>query len=822
MAENDNTLPNILATDSDKNSKEFGLRFMKSIYSKWNGGFNGEGSNERANRYNYNRSFAQGKQPMEEYKDILDLDGELSVINLAYDPLPIAIPILNRLIDRYMQRDEKIQCNSIDPTSQSKKEKAKADALFKLKNKEKIQEIQQEAGIELEEFSDDDPKDEKELELHFGFTYKEREEVIMEQGIDLVFYDNDFSGVIKKRTLWDLVTAGIAQHKIYIDGNGRIKIRFTKPENIVSGYSEWDDFRDAPYQGEVYYMDIAAIRLKYPNKISEEKLFALAQSQAGKNGNSSLFNFEWNTNFSQAIARPYDAWRVMVVEADVKSLYNLVYESKEDKFGKEVLNRVKVKKDNKRYIEKAYEVDYCGVWIVGTDYLLEWGLVKNQVKDDKNLTEVKLPWVTYMYNNDKMQNKPLIETMIPSIKKMQLVELQQQKIIANAAPDGFKVDISTMSDITLGEGMEDLTPFDLTRIYKQTGIQYYKAIPDDSTGGQSRQEPIQPMNVPFSGKLEQFMNIWNAEYDKLMRIVGSNNLDAGNITNQATGKTVLENARQIGESASNYIYEGFINMMTRDAKIAKTMLKDILVHGKKQGITYYDGYVQALGEDRVKYIRIEATDDFEHADFDVKVQAVIDDKEAALFEQNIQISLSQKLITTRDATEARLLAKTNIKYAIYFLAYREEMKLKQDAEQAQRNTEMNTQQAIAAAQEKNKGDMALAKLQQSNALELEKAKVEAETAKEITKFSSILKSKVVEGILAQEGGTIQMVQKQAPWVFDNLGLISNNTEQIITEQIEVNAQQQEQLAQEEMAMQQQAEQQQEMPQEQAPQEQMVA
>lgn len=795
-------LPNVLAPDTEKNSKEFGLRFMRTVYEKWNGGYSGESASERANRYAYNRAFAQGKQPMEEYKDILDLDGKMSVINLDYSPLPIAIPFINRMNDRYMQRDEKIQCNAVDPVSQSKKEKAKADALFKMKNKERIMALQQEAGVEIEEFSEGDPKDERELELNFGFTYKEREEVIMEQGIDLVFYDNDFKGVIKKRVLWDLVTAGIAQLKPYIDANGRIKIRFTKPENIISGYTEWDDFRDAPYQGEVYYMDISSIRLKYPNKISEEKLYELAKSQAGRNGNSSQFNYEWNSNYSDAIARPYDAWRVMVAEVDLKAIYNLTYETKNDKFGKEVLNKVKKKQPNKKYVEKPYEVDYLGVWVVETDYLLEWGIAKNQVKEEKNLAEVKLPWVTYMYNNDKMMNKPLIETMIPSIKKMQLVELQQQKIIANAAPDGFKVDISTMSDITLGEGMEDLSPFDLYKIYKQTGVQYYKGIPDESSEGQARNEPIQPMNVPFSGKLEQLMGVWNQEYDKLMRIVGSNNLDAGNITNQATGKTVLQEARQIGESASNYIYEGFINMMTRCAKITQLRLWDILVHGKKFGVTYYDGYMQALGSDRIEYIKLEATDDLEKANFDVKIQCVIDDKEAVNFEQNLQISLANQLITTRDATEARLLAKTNIKYAIYFLAYREEKKKKEDREIAKENSADNTQQAIAAAQEKNKGDMELEQMKHQNQLEIDSVKQTSMKEEQILKFNSIAKTETLKAMLTQ-GLNIQQIQQQAPWIFDGLAVANATATAIMEEDLNQIAVEQEIQAQEEeqMAMQ---------------------
>jgi len=809
----DNTYPNILSNDSDKNSAEFGLRIMKSAFDKWRNGIGGESSSQRKNRYDYNRAFASGTQPMEEYKDILDLDGDMSVINLSYDPLPIAIPFLSRLTDRYMQRIEKIQCNAVDPLSQTKREKAKADALFKLKEKQRIQALQAEAGVQLQEFTDDDPEDEKQLELEFGFKYKQREEVIMEQGVDLVFYDNDWTGVLKKRIFKDLLECGICQIKPYINANGRIKIRFTKPENIISSYTEWDDFRDAQIQGEVYDMTIADVRMKYPRKIGEVKLFELAQSQSGKSGNPA-FGWSWDVNYNNAVARPYDSFRVTVVELDLKTLYNLKYESNVDRYGKEVLDRKRgIKTEGKNYIESdPYEVDYKGVWIVDTSYVLEWGLAKNMIKPEDNLQEVKLPWVTYMYNNEKMSNKPFIETMIPSIKKMQLIELQEQKIIANAAPDGFKVDISTMSDITLGDGMESLSPFDLYKIYKQTGVQYYKGIPDENSEGQMRQEPIQPMNVPFSGKLEQLMNKWNQEYDKLMRIVGSNNLDSGNITNQATGKQVLKEARQIGESSSNYIYSGYINVMERTARLVQLQLWDILVYGKKSGIAYYDGYRQALGQDRIEYIKIEGDDKFERTNFDVKIQAVIDDQEAQYLENNIQVCLANDTITLQDAIEVRLLAKTNIKYATYMLAFRDKKRRRDRMEEAAKNNEANTQAAVAAANAKTDGEMKLEDMKFNNSMALMKEETEAQKEREISKFASILKSNVASAILGKEGTTIADVPA---FVFDGIQEISKSNKQIIMEelrdtQMEIDQQMQAQAQEEEAMMQQQMQQNPEM------------
>lgn len=796
-----NLFPNPLSSDSVKDTEEFGRNFMKTAFLKWRSG-TGESSSARKSRYEYNRLFAMGKQPMQEYKDALDLDGDLSVIQLIYEPLPIAIPFIKRLLDRYLQRTEKIQCNTIDPVSQSKKQKAKDEAMFKMKNKADIQAIQQEAGANVVEFSEDDPTTEQELDMQFGFNYKQREEVIMEQGIDLVFYDNQWDSILKKRIIYDLITSGIAQVKPYIDPNGRIKIKFTKPENIISSYTEWDDFRDCQYQGEVYDLSIYDIRLKYPKKVEEmggeAKLFALAQQFKGINGNPS-WDTSWNWQSGQGIARPYDSFKIAVVELSLKTLGNLKYELNTDKYGKEVLDKSIVKRTRpQKYLEsKPFEVEYSGVYIIDTDIVLEWGKAKNMVKPEQNLQEVILPYVTFMYDNNKMTNTPLIETMIPSIKKMQLVDLQQQKIIANAAPDGFNVDISTMSDVDLGTGHGELNPMQLYKIYKQTGVNYYKRIADD--GNAQRQAPIEPTNVPFSGKLEQLMNVWNSEYDKLNKIIGDNNLASGNISNQATGKSVLENAKNIAESASNYIYYSYINMMEKTAKITMHRLWDILVYGKKDGVTYYDGYRKALGTDKIEYIRVEADDDFEKTNFDTKIEAVLDDKEIQYFEQNIQMVLSGDPTMLPDVTQARLLAKTNIKYATYYLMARYEKRLKQKAQEAQQNSQANTEAATAAANAKTEGDIKLETVKAQLKQESQKQELEYQRELEAIKYFGIAKAKIIDKLLSQEGATIQSLP---PFLLEGMDIVTKTETELLI------AQQQQQ--QQEMAQQQQAEQQQAM------------
>lgn len=781
--------PNILSNDDEKDTPQFGYNFMQAAYANWDTGYNGETRYGRQTRFDYNRAFAMGRQPMQEYKDILDLDGEDSVIQLIYEPLPIAIPFLMRMDDRYNQRIEKIQCSAIDPFTTEKKKKAKDSAKFKLKERPKIEELQQQAGVQIEDYKENDPQTEEEVEVEFGYNYKEREEVIMQELINIVFYDNDMSGVIKSRILDDLRCCGYAGTKVYIDANGRIKIRFIQPENLITSYCRFNDFRDWEYNGEVFCESIANIRLKYPGKISEQKLFNLAQTNVGKYGNPADFGYGWDYAYTTALARPYDGFRIELIELEAKTLYNLKYKTGVDRFGKATIDPIKkVKNTDSTLVSNAYEVSYTGVMVAnaGTsdqdddkpwNYVLEWGLSKNMVKPKDNLQEVTSSYVVYMYGNHKMVNKPLLETMIPSIKKMQLIELKQQAIIAAAMPDGYTVDISRMSDIDIGNGQGQLSPWQATKIAKQTGFHFYKKTSD--SGLEKDGPPIQPNNVPFSGKLEQLRQEWNAEFDTLMKITGDNNLNAGIVTNQAVSQEVVKQAKQTGESSSNYIYNSYLNILVRTAKLVQLRGWDILVFGKKEN-RFYDGYRRAIGNDKVEYIRVEGDDDFDKTTFDIQLTAIIDDADQMFLESNLEAAIKKNQITVADGMEVRNRAKIDVKYASYFLAARINKREREAREEKQQDQKANTKAAEAAAQEKGLQDRQTMQFKHDLEMKIEQKRQDNAKELEILKSIGILKAEVAKGVLAEPGKSWKDIP---PQIFDGMGIVDQTVNQLMVHAI---------------------------------------
>lgn len=751
---------------------------MRTAYGQWINGYGGYSQKQRQTRFDYNKAYAQGMQPMQEFLDYLDINGQQPYSNIDFTPLPIAIPLLQRIKDRFNQRIEKIRCNSIDPVSISKKNKAKMDAKFRMEFKDQIAQIEQQSGIQLEDPDAFTPEDTEELDVHFGFTYKQREEVMMEQGIDLVLYDNQWTET-KNAILDDLLIYGFSGTKTNIDNNGRIKIRRINPYNLVVSYSERSDMNDLEWVGEVFYMSITDVRQQYPGKISEEELFNLSKSMVGKFNNPASFTFTWNYQYANAIARPYDAFKVPVLQLSLKTLYNITYEKNEDRFGKTILDKTNKVKDGKDYVKsKPFYVEYEGAWICDTNYLLHWGVANNMAKPNDNLQECILPYTIYMYNNNRMTNKPVIETIIPSIKQMQLAHLQIQKIVSQAAPDGYTVDIAGMADVDLGNGKGALQPMELIRIYKQTGVIFYKGQVDD-TEGNSR-PPITPLNVPFTAKLESFINLYNFELNKLERMLGSNSLDQGVISNQAVGKGVLDSARQIGENSINYVYNSYLNILERTAKLTQMRLWDILVFGKKG----YEGYKYALGSDRVDYIRLEAEDEFEKTNFDVKIEATIDDNAKQMLENNIQQALAQQSIELEDAIQIRLL--DNPKAANYYLVSAQKKRRKLRMEEAKSNSEMQMQQAVQAAQAKSQGELQLEQAKAQFKLQQYEEELENDKERETLKYFNILRVKTLEKLLEQ--GT--SIDEMPSFIFDGIDAVVKTQKQIILEELQDQAEQQ--------------------------------
>ena len=68
--------PSPLQPDKDKNSAEYGLKVMRTAYYQWVNGYGGFSQKQRQTRFDYNKAYATGFQPMQEFLDYLDINGQ--------------------------------------------------------------------------------------------------------------------------------------------------------------------------------------------------------------------------------------------------------------------------------------------------------------------------------------------------------------------------------------------------------------------------------------------------------------------------------------------------------------------------------------------------------------------------------------------------------------------------------------------------------------------------------------------------------------------------------------------------------------------------
>jgi hypothetical protein len=668
-----------------KREKEEGLKISKFLQRAYNSGY----FSRRNKKFEKNRKFSRGKQPMQEFLDLLNVDGKEAFINLDMKAPAIAPKFMQVIIGGFMKREEKVNASAVDPVSTERKVYDKEEAEFRMKYGKEVEAMEEQVGVRLMPKGQYTPENYEELELYFGLEYQLPEEILFEKGCDFVFQENGWP-VIKRKLLEDIAETGIGATKVSTGVNGKVNIRRVVPENSFYGFSQYDDFRDVSFIGEVLSMKIVDIRNDYPN-FPEDKLFLLA-----KNAKQYTQSVKWDDRFRYAIDRPYDDWTVDVLDYEIKTIDSMVYQAKTNKYGNLVAvdkkdKAYQVNGDNKEAISKDMYVIYRGVYVLNTDIMLEWGPAKNMIKPStiKEMSDAYFSYSVYMHENLDLENMAIPERMETSIRQMTLAHLKIQQLIAKLRPSGLIIDIDSLSDINIGQA-KALTPLELQAVYDQTGNIYYKRRTED--GEQMNGVPIQ--EAPNSGsvsQIQQLILVYNHYLERLRDEIGVNEYREGSGVNPKLGLGVQQSQIQASNNATDFIYDAYLNIYQQTAFKISLLLYDSVLYGGKQ-------YSEYLGTEAIKGKR-----------FDVMIEVLPDDKEKQFVEQMIQTALSAGMIDFEDAFRVRSIK--NVKLAEMYLSKAKKNKEKAEMEKARANSEMNAQSQQQSLQMKAQMDAQLAQLE---------------------------------------------------------------------------------------------------------------
>jgi hypothetical protein len=689
MSDNKETTKEILnfhlGNSKLKRDTEEGLKISKFLQKAYNSGY----FTRRNKKFEKNRKFSRGKQPMQEFLDLLNVDGKEAFVNLDMKAPAIAPKFMQVIIGGFMKRDEKVRATAIDPVSVERKKYDRDEAEFRMNFGDEVRGIEQQAGVKLMAEGDFTPADYDELELYFGLEYQLPEEILFEKGCDYVFYENGWP-VIKRKILEDVSETGLGATKVTTGPNGKINLRRVVPENSFYGFSNYDDFRDVSFIGEVLSMKLVDIRNQYPN-MPEEKIWQLAK-QAKQYSQS----VKWDDRFRYSIDRPYDDWTVDVLDYEIKTIDSMMYQAKTNKYGNLTAVDRKDKTpqrlgDNKELITKDMYVIYRGVYVLNTDTMLEWGVAKNMIKPSttKEIADAYFSYSVYMHENLDLENMAIPERMETSIRQMTLAHLKIQQLIAKLRPSGLIIDIDSLSDINIGQA-KALSPLELQAVYDQTGNIYYKRRTED--GDSQNGIPIQ--EAPNSGsvsQIQQLIMVYNHYLERLRDEIGVNEYREGSGVNPKLGLGVQQAQIQASNNATDFIYDAYLSLYQQTAFKISLLLYDSVLYGGKQ-------YADYLSPDKVK-----------GKQFDVKIEVMPDEKERQFLEGMIQTALSAGMVDFEDAFRIRSIKNT--KLAEMYLKKAKKNKEKAEMEKARQNSEMNAQSQQQSIQAKAEADAQLQQIE---------------------------------------------------------------------------------------------------------------
>ena len=646
-----------------KSSKEYGLSISKYIWATSNTGVGGYYYNRNA-RYRKNRNYANGRIDIQAmFQDRFQFNAKQNYISLNWNALQIVNRIISGLVGRWMQRDEKIQVTAIDSLSVKDKQDEYENAEFILYNRQMLEQLQQESGVQLIPQDEFIPADKEELNLWQAQFQRLPEEILYELGCNDVLASNGWFDVLKEKMLHDAAEVLFVGTYTWMDSEGLIHVEWVKPEDAIYSYSEYPDFRDTTWRGRAPSIKISEVRKRYgkefnpdnPLALSEEEIWKLAQKAKEY---QYYTNLTWTDTWFTAFLRPYDEWNLRSLEFELKSVDKEPYTVTNTKSTGSTYTqkgypttasgkRRDKPSDNQKVIEDTNWNIYRGVYLPDCDTLLEWGLKKNMIRpqDPKEIGNAEFSYSFQMPQNYQLRNLAIPEKIEAAVDGMILALLKMQQVVARMRPTGAAIDESALQNIDYGLGDAGNKDVDYKKLYDQTGDIYYRGI--DAEGNRVP-IPIQELaNSGFLAQMDGLIRNYQFNYQILKDELGEDpNLISSALQPRVAAGNV-EASQSMAEYATDYIYRAYANCMADTARKISCLLKDSVKYGARA------------------YRSIIKQEDIGDRIFTTKVQFLPTAQEAMKFEaiMNQTIVANPDIVLFIDPFQLMRVAKEDVKLA---------------------------------------------------------------------------------------------------------------------------------------------------------------
>ena len=692
VIENDDLNPNMLGgknalkemaisgSTNDKLNKVFAEKIVLQVEQILNSSY----FSERNKRFALNRAMANGRMDINKFKDFFNINGKTNYVNINWKAIMIVNTIINRTVQRWMQKRFKAQVTAVDEISINHKQEKYSEAEYYMYNKDALNELQQQSGVQMIPKNQFIPDDKDSLDLWAQSELRVPEEILMELGIDGVFEENGwgYNGVNARKQRWDAACVGLIGKETIADKNGCVKDNYCKPENIFYSYSDYDDFKDSAIKGEVVSYKISEIRDLYP-KLTIEEIKEIAKEAKQWQGSDKIaFNNSstWNIN----MYLPIDDWNVDAVRFTLRSLdvdKSLIKKGKDGSmFVDKPKERINDLYPGNEYVEKTIWNIYRGVYVKQSKKILEWGLEKNMIKpkEGDSYSQAYHPYSFYMYNNVEMRNLAIPEKIEEPVEQMILARLKIQQMVAGLQKSGHIYDIDGLQEMDLGNGI--CTPLELRRITDQTGDIYMRS--KDAEGNRIENPIRENPNLGGVAQLQVLIQVYNYHLQVMRDEIGSNEQAEGQTAKPRVGQENVATSLEISFNAIDYMNDACISCTDESAGKIICLLHDSIEYGSQQ-------YRQLMNESDVK-----------GRNFKTKIEMLPTEQEVTDFNRSIDLAMQAQpdLILYLNPEKLKRIAKENIKLADQYFRQGTKRAIKGRMDQAQQQSQMNSDNQVQSAQ----------------------------------------------------------------------------------------------------------------------------
>tara|TARA_R110002020_G_scaffold8772_3_gene35484 strand:+ start:136 stop:2526 length:2391 start_codon:yes stop_codon:yes gene_type:complete len=731
MTESVISFPSQVVSDLEKLSDDYGLKIARAIKSEW---FHEHANKFRNNINNFHRLrlYARGEQPIEKYKNELSINGDLSYLNLDWTPVPIIPKFVDIVVNGMAQRSYEINCFSQDEHGVNKRTEYMESMMRDMKAREYNDLAKVNFDIDLYENEPEQlPESEDELKLHMQLSYKQAVELAEEQAINVLMEGSDYD-LIRRRTLYDLTTIGIAATKTTFDWADGAKAKYVDPANLVYSYTESPYFDDLYYVGEVKEIPLNELIKEFPD---------LSESEIEEISSRSKDPITYRSN-------NIDKNKVHVLYFNFKTYSNDVYKLKKLGSGGEKV----IQKDDSfnppesmdgefRKIERVVECLFEGVYVLGADKLLKWRMCPNMMRSDSDFSKVKMNYQIVAPRMYRGKIESTVSRVIGFADMIQLTHLKLQQVMARMVPDGVYLDADGLAEIDLGNGT-NYNPQEALNMFFQTGSVIGRSFTSDGDMNPGKVPIQQIQNGGGGNKIQSLITTYNYYLQMIRDVTGLNEARDASTPDRNALVGVQKMAAANSNTATRHILQSMLYITAEVAECMSLRIADIIEYSPTR-----NAFIQAVGAHNVATLKEMA--ELHLYDFGIFIELMPDEEEKQILENNIQAALAQQSIDLDDAIDLREVR--NLKLANQLLKVKRKKKIERDQKmqqqniQAQAQANQESQQAVAQVEiQKNQAKTdSEAQLEQTRTkLKIEFLKQEAIVKKDLMAYEFELNSKL--------------------------------------------------------------------------------